>query len=114
MRVLLVCATEAELAPARRHLPSSVDVLVTGVGMVPTAARCARALAHRTYELALNIGVCGSFDPALVPGTVVHVVSDCIAELGAEDGESFLGMPEMGLAAESLFVNAAPPDNPAL
>jgi futalosine hydrolase len=114
MRILLVCATEAEVAPVRPHLPSTVDVLVTGIGMVPMAARCARALAHQTYDLALNIGVCGSFDPALALGTVVHVVSDCIAELGAEDGASLLTMSEIGLAAESVFFNAAPPDNPAL
>jgi futalosine hydrolase len=114
MRILLVCATETELAPVRLHLQSSVDVLVTGIGMVPMAARCARALAHQVYDLALNIGVCGSFDPAFALGTVVHVVSDCIAELGAEDGESLLTMSEIGLAAESVFFNAAPPDNPVL
>jgi futalosine hydrolase len=113
MRILLVCATETELAPVRL-LPSSVDVLVTGIGMVPMAARCARALARQRYDQALNIGVCGSFDPALALGTVVHVVNDCIAELGAEDGESLLTMSEIGLAAGSVFVNAAPPENPAL
>ena len=62
-------------------------MLTTGVGMVATAAWCSRALALTRYDLALNVGVCGSFDPALAPGSVVHVVRDRIAELGAEDGD---------------------------
>ena len=66
------------------------------------------------YDLALNIGLCGSFDGSLEPGTVVHVVSDRIAELGAEDGDAFLTITQMDLAAEYEFVNSAPPDNAAL
>ena len=108
--VLLVAATEAEIAALRPALRGGVDVLVTGVGMVATAARCARALALRRYDLALNIGVCGSFDPALTPGTVVHVVRDRIAELGAEDGDAFLTMADIGFQADTAFDNAHPPD----
>ena len=52
-----------------------VDVLVTGVGMVATATWCAQALCREHYDLALNLGVCGSFDPFADAGTVVHVVS---------------------------------------
>ena len=108
--VLIVAATEAEIAALRPALPGGVEVLVTGVGMVATAARCARALARQRYDLILNIGVCGSFDPALMPGTVVHVVRDRIAELGAEDGDAFLSMSDIGLPADAEFVNANPPD----
>jgi futalosine hydrolase len=88
--------------------------------MVATAARCSRALAPRlrsgqaAYDLALNLGVCGSFDPMLGPGIVVHVVADRIAELGAEDGETFLTLAELGLMGEDEIVNAAPPRSRAL
>ena len=67
---------------------------------------------RRRYDLALNLGVCGSFDPALAPGTVVHVVSDRIAELGAEDGDAFLTIEEMELAGESEFVQRDSADEP--
>jgi futalosine hydrolase len=101
VRILVVTATEREIAPfaaeLRPHPRHDVRVLVTGVGMAATAARCARALALERFDLALNLGVCGSFDPALPPGTVVHVVSDRLAELGAEDGDRFLGVDELGL-----------------
>jgi futalosine hydrolase len=130
MRILIVAATSMEVAallaafrPAaersanltsHRYGAHDIDVLVTGVGMVPTAAWCAHVLTRNHYDLALNLGVCGSFDRALTPGTAVHVVSDRIAELGAEDGDAFLTMPELDLAAEYEFVNDAPPSNPAL
>lgn len=130
MRILVVAATEGEIAPvvARMcstptrgtcvdtytHAAHDVDVLITGVGMVATAAWCSRVLAQTPYGLALNLGVCGSFDRALAPGTVVHVVSDRLAELGAEGDERFLTLEELQLPGESEFVNLEPPANPAL
>ena len=82
--------------------------------MVATAGRCARALATARYDVAVNVGVCGSFDPELRPGTVVHVVRDRLAELGAEDGDAFLTLRELQLEGEDEFVNAAPPASAAL
>jgi futalosine hydrolase len=117
MRILVVAATELEipLLGGGRRGGHDVDVLVTGVGMVATAARCAQALAQTRYDVAYNFGVCGAFDRALVPGTVVHVVSDCVAELGAEDGAAFLTLQDLGLAEDDgVLVNAAPPTNAAL
>jgi futalosine hydrolase len=114
MRILIVAATELEIAALRPQLDKDVEVLVTGVGMVATAVMCSRALAMQRYDLALNVGVCGSFDRAIVPGTVVHVVTDRIAELGAEDGDTFLTPGELQLPAECEFANSHPPAIDAL
>jgi futalosine hydrolase len=137
MRILIVAATEMELAPvvaALRYTSESgprlktcayaghdLDVLTTGVGMVATAAWCSNVLARKSYDLGLNLGICGSFDHALEPGTVVHVRSDRIAELGAEDEDAFLTIQELNLVGENEFpftcgqlVNRAPPENAAL
>ena len=137
MNMLLVVATPGELAPladtlgapsardamlSRYHYSGhTIDALTTGVGMVATAARCSHALARTPYDLALNVGVCGSFDRAFEPPAVVHVISDRIAELGAEDDERFLTIQEMNLLGENeppftkgALVNAAPPANAAL
>jgi futalosine hydrolase len=117
MRILVVSATERELprlstGPRGSH---HLDVLITGVGMVATAARCAQALARTRYDVAYNFGVCGAFDPALSPGTVVHVVSDRASELGAEDGNRFLTLHDLGLAPDDgVLRNDAPPPNAAL
>lgn len=107
MRVLVVAATEPEIAALRNR--TGLDILVTGVGMIATAARTARALAQARYDIAFNFGVCGTFDRLLPRGSVVHVVTDRIAELGAEDGEAFLTLDELGLSGEPVFTNAAPP-----
>lgn len=104
-----------------RFRDDRVDVLVTGVGMVSTAVWCSRILAEQKYDLALNLGVCGSFDRSRPLGSVVHVVSDQMPELGAEDGEAFLPLGEMKLLEPDQFpyaggrlTNAHPIANAAL
>jgi len=116
MRLLIVAATAQEIAPldAVLRARSEIDVLVTGVGMVATAARCADALARARYDLALNLGLCGSFDRAVPPPTVVHVVSDRFSELGAEDGDAFVPIDDFDLPSEPSIVNERPPAHPAL
>jgi futalosine hydrolase len=116
MHILVVAATELEIpllasGPRGRH---QLDVLVTGVGMVAMAAQSARRLAQTHYDLAFNFGVCGSFDRALDLGTVVHITSDRISELGVEDGERFVSMQALGLVREDVITNLAPPANAAL
>lgn len=117
MRILVVAATALEIprlsTGARRS--HHVDVLVTGVGMVATAAWTSRALTGTHYDVAYNLGVCGTFDRALPLGTVVHVTRDSLPELGAEDGPSFLTLQQLGLAADDgVLHNDAPPSNDAL
>ena len=136
MRVLVAAATRPEVEPLVSALsgavahnrvlsgllgPHKVDILLTGVGMVATGVWCTRALAIGGYDLALNLGVCGSFNPDLKPGTVVHVVSESMPELGAEDGPAFLSLQQMGLLGTDEFpwtsgrlVNLQPPPIPAL
>ena len=116
MKTLVVAATDAEVAPIGSLLRGrrDVDVLVTGVGMVATAAHCSRRLAQARYDLVLNLGLCGSFDLALTPGVVVHVVSDRLSELGAEDGDAFLPVESLQLPSDHVVENRNPPVNVAL
>ena len=85
--------------------------------MVATAAWTSRALVEQRYRLALNFGLCGTFSTDMAPGTVVHVVSDRLSELGAEDDGAFLTIHALRLLGEDEFpfaggvlVNPAPPD----
>jgi len=133
MKVLIVSAMEMEIAALTASLEPrggsnayragghDVEVLFTGVGMVATAAWTSRALAQSPYDLAVNLGLCGSFDPEFAPGTVVHVTSDHLVELGAEDGDDFLTARDLGLQRENdppfeegRILNSAPPANAAL
>src|SRR5262245_33565119 len=137
MRLLIVAATAGEVQPllarfthphtvsARhtrfQHSKHQIDVLITGVGMVATAAWCAQTLARQAFDAALNIGVCGSFRDAIPPGTVVHVVTECLPELGAEDGEQFVTLQDLGLLDKDdppfhagRLLNNQPPVAPTL
>ena len=138
MRILVVTATTPEIEPFVAGLRyksdgdsrittyaragHDVDVLTTGVGMVATAAWCSRVLARGEYDVALNLGVCGSFDRALAPGSVVHVVTDGLPELGAEDDEAFLTLEDLKLLAggsqfpfhDGRLTNVTPPPNAVL
>ena len=98
-----------------------VDVLTTGVGMIATAAWCSRTFAAEHYDLALNVGLCGSFEASIAAPDVVHVTADRIAELGAEDGDDFLTIHQLQLLGENefpfdrgLLVNTNPPTLPPL
>jgi futalosine hydrolase len=117
MHVLLVAATYFEIAPliaslqfkcdASQRLKTyrsgnvDIDVLLTGVGIAATSAWTARTLATAKYDLAINAGVCGTFDNNLEIGQVVQVNSDFFPELGAEDGDAFLSIHELQLLGEN-------------
>ncbi|MES2275177.1 MAG: futalosine hydrolase [Bacteroidota bacterium] len=128
MRILIVAATQAEIAPlfsvSSKQLAvgsneltvdslqlaadtancpqQTANLLITGVGMVATAFALGRHLAINQYDLAINLGIAGSFNRSLDLGEVVEVTSDTLAELGAEDDEDFLPIDTMGFG-QSLF-----------
>ena len=135
--MLIVAATAAEIDPLLAALTQrtnsdgrlrsctranhDIDVLTTGVGMVATAAWSSRVLAMRDYDVALNLGVCGSFDPSIPAGIVVHVMSEELPEMGAEADEAFLTLHDLKLLAPDDFpfrggrlMNAEPPSMTAL
>ena len=114
MKILLVAATPAEVAPllarcqAASTLPSfqanehTINILLTGVGMLATAFNMGKHLATHSYDLAINAGIAGSFDFSIPLGEVVNISEDVLAELGAEDGDSFLSLSEMGFGDVSF------------
>jgi futalosine hydrolase len=113
MRILIVAATKFEIRPLLNHFAflgdeneqlshyqyrnTIVDLLIPGVGMVQTAYHLSRQLASTRYDIAINGGIAGSYTSNLALGEVVHVVEECIAEMGAEDGDRFLTMFQLGL-----------------
>ncbi|WP_276360255.1 futalosine hydrolase [Daejeonella sp. H1SJ63] len=109
MKILLVAATKAEIEPFLSHFSFSAEVpfekifgnyqlnvLITGVGMVATAFSMAKAFSEQSYDLAINAGIAGSFNPSLKPGEICSVSEDIFADLGAEDGDSFLSIETLG------------------
>jgi futalosine hydrolase len=119
MKVLLVSATSFEIEPLlaglrlvekqEGHITSyksknlELDVMLSGVGMVATAYWMGRTLAGRNYDVAINAGICGSFDRRIPIGDVVNVVEDSFPEMGAEDGEYFLSLIDLDLLGRDEF-----------
>lgn len=104
MKLLIVAATEAEIAPTLAHFnltsnnfieTEKFDVLVTGVGMTATAFALGQKLGDK-YSLVLNVGIAGSFDRDIELGELVNITRDTFAELGAEDYENFITLPQLG------------------
>ncbi len=108
--VLLVAATDAELAPLRAALAQqppgyghdagvAFDYLVTGVGVVSTAAVLTEQLLLHRYDVVINIGLAGALSSELQLGDVVLVTSDDFGDIGAEGADgTHLSLFELGLA----------------
>lgn len=101
MRILVVTATQPEAAPLQQLLigqpvQHEVIFLVTGIGMTATAYAMTRQLLTLPIDFTLNIGLAGSFRKDLAPGKAVWVVEDRFSDLGAEDGNVFLELSDLG------------------
>jgi futalosine hydrolase len=117
--ILIISATSLEIKPLLSELGIGkivhpyltrysynnfgVDVLVSGVGMVPTAAFTGMVLCENKYEAVINAGICGSFNRRIPIGEVLNVNIDCLPETGAEDGEYFLSLIDLNLIDKDEF-----------
>lgn len=82
--------------PVPHTLHPTPHVLITGVGMTATAFALGNHLATNQYDLAINLGIAGSFDRNIALGTVVEVIQDTFTELGAEDDNRFITLDALG------------------
>lgn len=119
MNLLIISATSIEIKPLitrlgkgralqhhvtrYRYKQYAIDVLITGVGMVPTAVFTSIVLGKYKYDAVFNVGICGSFNHDIPLGTVLNITSDCLPETGAEDGEHFLSLIDLKLLDQDEF-----------
>jgi futalosine hydrolase len=119
MRILIVSATSLEIKPLLSELGKGrtlqnnvtryrykhfqVDILITGVGMVPTAVLTSIVLSRYSYDAVINAGICGSFNRDIPIGKVLNINTDCLPETGAEDGEHFLSIIDLKLLDQDEF-----------
>ncbi len=108
MRPLIVAATDAEIAPSIDFLKRlQIPYLTTGVGMTATAYQLGKSITQIRPDYILNVGIGGALDKDIPLGTVVQVTKDSFSELGAEDGELFLPIEELGFG-KSVFIPSTP------
>ncbi|MDB5007848.1 MAG: futalosine hydrolase [Mucilaginibacter sp.] len=128
MRILVVAATEEEIKPLISELRithydlenedgskiinrksdsinfgPNTSILLSGVGMVATAFALGRHLTANKYDLVVNLGIAGSFTRDIAIGDVLEVSSDALAELGAEDGDGFLSIEQLGFGEGTYY-----------
>lgn len=122
MKILLVSATPFEMAPTLDYLEAmgqkksffefsingkSIFPLITGIGAMKTAFAMARFAGIQDIDIAINMGVAGSFDPSLALGEVVEVERDRFADLGVEERDgSFTDVYDLGLEKATDFIHA--------
>lgn len=102
MNILICSSTTFEIASFINHLDSIADKksylefqvnghsifpLVTGLGATNTAFGIARFPKISSIQLAINVGLAGSYKKDFETGTVVEVIKDRFADLGAEDND---------------------------
>ena len=124
MHILVTAATAAELLPAQEVLETlcnqkdrniCVDVVETGIGSAATAYHTLKALlaAPHTYDLAVNIGVAGTFCNSLPIGSVVRVVSDYFGDCGIQTASGFESLFDARLMDADKFPFTSGKLNPA-
>lgn len=115
MKILFVSATLLELRPLMdvavpdgdnkfsitSQSGDTLEVLITGVGLVSMATNLSLHLAKNNYDLVLNVGVAGAFNRQFPLGSLWQVSRDYLADLGVEMGQKFISMNQLGLSSES-------------
>ena len=112
MKINIIVATEQEVEPFLelynkagfkvhpnnflKYKNHEIALTITGAGMVNTLFRMGR-ITGDNFDVIINVGICGSFDKKIKIGTVVNVMVDTFADIGAEDGEKFLTIEELNL-----------------
>ncbi|MGQ3685355.1 MAG: futalosine hydrolase [Candidatus Loosdrechtia sp.] len=119
MKILIVTATYPEIKPLLSDIGywgdgnfliknftyqrSSLDILITGVGLMHTAYFMGKTLSNNNYDLALNFGIAGSFHRAISIGEVVNVMEEQVADMGVEAREDFSDIVELNLLNPRQF-----------
>ena len=98
MKPLIVAATRFEILDSIPLLEEKqIPYLITGVGMTATAYALGKVLTQQQdISHVLNVGIAGSFDKNIPLGEVLAIHTDTFYELGAEDGEEFLNIEDLG------------------
>ncbi len=114
MKILLIAATGAEIALSIKHIASvakevkpgiftqnghEIQFAVTGVGAAATIYNLTKILSADKFDLVIQAGIGGSFDRSIGLGDVVFIQSDRFADAGAENGDDFIDIFDLGLIA---------------
>jgi futalosine hydrolase len=119
MKILIVSATlfEVKLLVEKEELSEiipnrlshfnrgqlQVDLLTTGIGMVPAAFHLGKQIQETPYDFALNVGICGAYNHEVPLGSVLHVVEEQLPEAGVDENGIVRSLFELGLMSDDEY-----------
>lgn len=118
MKVLLVSATFPEIQPFVQHFKMNVvqtnvfscknnsfslNCLVTEPGMVATSCVLSRFLVYNHFDLIVNVGIAGSYNPRFTIGSVVQITNEIMGDFGIDNRGTFKTVFEEGLQSADDF-----------
>lgn len=117
MKITIVFATKIEALPCIEHFQlkehqsysnlyenDDLHLLITGIGMLQTAANLMHYALHFERDFYFNLGIAGAFNRNLNLTEVVQVVSETYGDFGVENDEEFEDFFEMGFLEQSSDV----------
>lgn len=81
----------------------TVDIAILGVGQIFTSYNLCKIFNAETYALAINTGICGSFNSEIKIGETLEIISDQFADLGISSENNFETIFESGFAKAHEF-----------
>lgn len=105
-KILIISATREETEPfysvlenkkqineklfSGQYKGKRIDILVAGIGIVPTIYNLTKHLLSDSYDLLINAGIAGCSDSAIKNGETVEVVSEEFADFGVVSEGKFI------------------------
>lgn len=103
-KILIIASTELEVSEFEKNLivrkstdiyvnsyqldDLYIDILITGIGIPQVIYRTTKWLLQNSYDLVINIGICGSFNEDLTIGDSVSVILDEFADIGVTKADN--------------------------
>jgi futalosine hydrolase len=101
--ILVIAATEFEIAPFLAKEHRHVDILLTGVSAASTLYHLQKRLLQIDYDLVIQVGIAGTFNNAIELGETVLIKQDCFGDIGIEEKGNFNTIFKAGFANANEF-----------
>jgi futalosine hydrolase len=102
MKIIIISATDFEVAAARQKIKSKkgVDIsfVVTGIGMLATAVNLSKLVFQQQPDFIIQAGIAGSFDTNTKLGKTILVKEDYLGDLGVEEDGKWKDIFDLKLA----------------
>lgn len=96
MQILILAATEKEVAPFRQAMPDA-NILIAGVGTASTIYQLVKFIQTNEISYVIQAGLGGSFAQNLKLGDVVAIRKDAFAQSGVWEENQLFTLKEKGI-----------------